>query len=365
MTKGKKLLYPALFTVTALIYILLFPYETAFYTKSALSMCAASVIPSLFLFMVFSRILAKLCSAGFMSGKISRFFSKLFGLPVCLVPICLTGIVCGAPACTVSVCRLYSDGYCSKDDAERACILTGNSSCAFITGVVSSTLGSRYSAAYILISSLASTLTVYMLLYRHSVKSSEVKVKKNDFNIFDAVSDSIASSASAVLTLSAYVVFFYTVGGIVSSKIASALQAAGLTSDYVNIARTLICSLFEIGLGLNSVNLISGTKAILLCAIAVSFTGISIIFQVTGIMRQYGISIKNYIFSKILCAFLCQIYLTTILLTTPFPVSVFAYSEKSQNQGFSVSDAAILIFVTAVVFAAARILSHLDKKHKK
>ncbi len=365
MSKINNVLYFGLFTGTALIYILLFPYETAFYTKNAMTMCISSVIPALFVFMVFTKILAKLCAAGFMSGKISGFFSRLFGLPVCLVPICLAGLVCGAPSGTVSICSLYSEGHCSKDESERACILTGNCSGAFIMGVVSATLGCKFASAYILISNLASTLTIYLLLYRGTSKQTAAKPEKSVFGFYDALSESIVSSASSVITLSAYVVFFYTVGATVSTKAAGVLQSAGLSSYFVNTAKSLICSLFEIGLGLNSLSLISGTKAIIIAAAAVSFTGISIIFQVTGIMRHHGIPIKNYIFSKLLCALLCPVYVTVILLTSPFPVSVFSHFTANQKQGVSVGDVAVLIFVTVIAFIAARFLSYLDKKYKK
>ncbi len=365
MSKVNNVLYYGLFTVTALIYVLLFPIETAFYTKNALTICVSSVIPALFIFMVFTKILAKLCAAGFMSGKISKFFSRIFGLPVCLVPICLTGLVCGAPAGTVSICKLYSEGHCSKDDAERACILTGNCSAAFIMGIVSATLGCRYASAYILISNLASTLTVYLLLYRGKPKQTKANSSKSSFSFYDALSDSIVSSASSVLTLSAYVVFFYTAGAIVSTKAAAALHSIGLNENCINTAKSFLCSLSEIGLGLNSLSLLSGTKAIIIASVAVSFTGISIIFQVTGIMRRNGIPIRDYILSKVLCSLLCPVYVTVILLTSPFPVSVFSSGAKSQSQGFSVGDAAVLLFITVVVFATARFLSHLDKKHKK
>lgn len=366
MSKRKHILPFGVLTVLALIYILVFPYEAAYYTKNALSMCALSIIPSLFLFMVFTRILSHLCSLGFMSGGLSKLFSRVFNLPVCLIPICLTGLFCGAPSGAFSICKLYSDGFCTKDEAERACILTGNCSAAFIMGVVSATAGGRYASVYILISSLTSVITVYLLLFRGKGKISERKeASKNIMGFFEAITESISSSAGAVIALSAYVVFFYTAGGIFSARLANFLKSFGVSSDFISTARVLISSIFEIGLGINSAGLISGTEATILSGAAVSFTGISLILQVTGIMKRHGLSIKDYILTKILCAFLCPVYLTLILLTAPADISVFSDNAKNQTVGVTVGDVTVLIFITAVVFAAARLLSYLDKKYKK
>lgn len=355
-----------IFTIISLIYILFSPFETAYYTKNALRICAFSIIPSLFIFMVMTRILSYLCTGCLKSGKISHFFSKILNLPECLVPVCLTGLICGAPTGAYAVCKIHREGFCSQEDAERACILTGNCSAAFIMGVVSAVLGSKISSAYILMVNLATVITVYLLLFRGNKRSvlykSPAKIK---VSLYEMISESIVSSANASITLSAYVIFFYTAGSIICAKTGLFLQHFNIAASYVNTVKALIGACFELSLGVNSVQVLSGTKAILFAAIAVSFTGISIIFQVTGIMSKNNLPIRNYILSKILCVLLCPVYLTVLLIFTPVPVPVFLQNSHKNTDGVTMSDIAVLIFITAIVFVAARLLTHLDKKHKK
>lgn len=355
------------FITAALSYILLNPYATAYYAQSAIKMCASSLVPTLFVFMVFSRMLSHLCTAGFLKGKAVDFLSRLFNLPPCLIPICISGLFCGAPSGAFAICRLYEKGFCTKSQALKACILANNCSAAFILGFVSSLLDSKGACFYIFISNIATTLTVYMIFFRSS-KENDAFIAVNGYekeNISEILTESISSSVTATVTLCGYVIFFYTFTQLMCDRLTPFFASTPALQEHSDFLNAAISSFFEISSGVLRIDNLYGTEAVVLCAGAVAFTGLSMIFQVSGILLKSKISSRSFFFSKCICAFVSPIFVIILMLLSPSAISVSGAGLQKNHAGVTFGDLISLSFVTVIAFAGAYLLYCLDKKHKK
>lgn len=359
MSKKIKTVIIFLTTSLSLVYTLSNPIQTAYHAKKAVEICISSLVPSLFIFMVLSRMLSHLCSSCPSDMKFIRCLSQILNLPPTLIPMCITGLFCGAPSGAFGISRIYGEGSCSKDEAERACILANNCSAAFILSFISSVLGSRTAGLYILISNILATVFIYMVFFRkgkHKYTVQYTKSKEEDFG--NMVTESISSSITATVTMCGFVIFFYTLSSILCDNISGIIGKESLS-----FFNAVISSLLEISTGILHIGNLDGTGSVVTAASAVAFMGISMLLQTGEIMRKHEISTGNFYISKILCAIVSPIIAVIIMLLSPEGIHVSAMTKKVPT--VSVKDISYLLFASAITLIGACLLTHLDKKHKK
>lgn len=351
---------------SALIFALSHTYEIIYHSSEALKLCATAVIPSLFIFIVMSKLLTHTHFCRYRSGRTSLFISRLFNLPPSVIHISLLGLICGAPSGAIGICNLYSSGLCSKQEAERALILSNNCSAAFIMSIAASVLNSKPGAVIILISNIIATISVYLLLFRDkNGKLTELQQSNQiNKNFSDMITESISSSANTVINLCGYVIFFYCFSAIISeaARIGSIKMTNNASLAY--FVKSAVSSLFEMTTGVVTSASLKGNVRMLMIAGAIAFCGISVIFQVISIASKHNLSVCNFVLSKIICAFLSPLITLFLLFIIPKEVSVMNSYTLKTNGGFSVNDLISLIFVTSIFFVAVHLLAYLDKKHK-
>jgi len=365
MIKNKKISMWFYITGAALIFTLIFPNTVTYYCKIALGMCAASLIPSIFIFTVLSRIISHFASNGFFSGKTTIFLSRLLNLPCCLIPTCFLGFFCSAPSGAFAISKIYSDGLCTKKEAQKACILANNCSAAFIFSVIGAMTESVVYAAIIFISNIISVLIIYFLFFRDKTKtaSTTYKPKLCKHSFFEILCESISSSAELTVRICAYVVFFATFGTMIADALSIFFKEIDLNTNI--IIKGAVCSFFEMTSGIICLGASEGFEKIMLIAGAVSFCGLSVIFQVMGIFDKNGIDNVPFILSRFLCALTTPIITLVFLFIIPESLSVFSSTQSQKSSGFTYGDLISLITVTVLFFIGGAIIAYLDKKHKK
>ena len=361
---NKKYIPPALTTIAVIIYILMNPVETAYYCSYAVKLCINSLIPSLFIFMVLSRILSALTAKGVFDCRFTEAVSRLLHLPVCLIPVCIFGLFSGAPSGAFAISDLYKKGLCSKAEAERACVLSNNCSAAFILGFAGSFFDSRYTSFCILISNILASVTVYLLLF-NSRDITKHGIYRTDCSegIFSLVTRSISDAASAVTGLCGYVLFFSTLSGILSHKAGLISSFLNLTPSAVLTVKTAVSGFMEITSGIMNASEISGNAATVLTASVCAFCGLSVIMQVNGILTKCGLSVKPYLLSRFLCSMLCPIYTLILLFISPSYITV-SKTTVSARHGITGSDVIFLSLIIVIWAVGGFLLAYLDKKHK-
>lgn len=306
----KKLSFSIVTLAVCFLLILLLVYEQYIgeEIKGTLSLFVNHILPPLFPYMVISKLIVSFD----LLSPISRFMGtgRLFRLPDESSSVILCGLMCGFPIGAVGTCTLYENGSISKEDAGRLAALSSNTSPAFIIGTVSALWNSKVYGVFLYIVQTISAVFIARIAARRKIETvitrntvSATQKKRFASELCKAVSE----SASACLTVCAYIVFFRTV--------------AVLFSCLVPIFANVFSVLFEFSSGCASGAKVGGTDGIFMTGFAVGSAGLSVMMQNYNFIGRYDIPMKTLWISKLTQGFLCGA--ASVLFS-------FAYSPKSQ-----------------------------------
>ncbi len=351
------------FIILCTVYALMFPFEITYYCKNALSLCAGAVLPALFIYIVISKILSHLSLMQNTPGPLSRFLSRILGLPCVLIPCCITGLICGSPSGAVMCAEIYKKGRCTKEQAEICACLTNNCSAAFILGLVSTYMPQKRYAFLVLLSNIFACFTVYFLVQRKPFEdtppfSSQNISKEEREPIFHTLSSVIKDSVVTSLQLCGYVTVFYVLSNVLAGRI-QALFHQSVASSFVV---TVIKGFFEMTGGVVSAGTLTvGNERIMLICMICAFCGVSIILQTSDVLYSCGLSPKRFILQKALCFLVCPLYMILFLLLLPTSVTVMSMENGA---GIGLYDLLSILLVTLFALIGAKILRYIDKRHK-
>lgn len=339
-------------------YCLVFQDEISLFVKEALLICSGVVLPSLYVFIVLSKIMSKLIKQPKKTSTFSKFISSCLGISPILLPVGILGLIGSAPSMSYAVGNMYKDGRITKDEAERIACISNNCSISFILGVVSGIFGDKKVAIIIFLSNMLSVIIVYRLFFamKHVQNTKSTAVCEIKEGFCEIVCDSISSSASDSLTLCSYIVFFYTAARCICSL--SFLSAKPLM-------RAFIFGFFEMTGGVNSLNYIEGYGKILLACTFLSFCGLSVIFQVKSALSRFGLSSKKFIKAKILSAFLSPVICVILLFFVPVDRPCFSVFEYGIDSKILYFNAPVVANIFCILFIFFYIFGKVAKKHKK
>lgn len=307
------------FAVAASFFMLLLMPDVAIdYMKRGLQLCASSVVPSLFPFMIISEIIV---SSG-MGKSISRFITpvtkKLFGVGEGGACAFLLGSLCGFPIGARAAAAMYDSGDVSDDELCRVMTFCNNPSPAFVISTVgASILGRRDVGAVIYASVVLSAVAVGIfanLLMHNGGTSASYKAPKNHAKtlpLSKIFTDAIRNSAMSMLNVCAYVTFFGTLVGCIK-RIFSLIGGARTLG-------TLLFGFFELSSGAASAAELGGTfLCAVACALFSGWSGMSVHFQIMSAVDGRVKSFKPYFLAKAAQAVLCAA-LAAFALKFAFP----------------------------------------------
>lgn len=114
--------------------LLLYARPVSSAVAESLALCTTVLLPTLFPFFVLSSLLTQSC----ISMRWGRLMEGLFGLPGTMAPALLLGAFGGYPVGARTVAQLYSQGRCSKEQAEKTLRFCSNAGPAFVISAVGS-----------------------------------------------------------------------------------------------------------------------------------------------------------------------------------------------------------------------------------
>lgn len=269
------------------------------YMGHGLTLCAKTVIPSLFPFMVISELLVK-SGAGEAFGRIfSRLMRRVFGLSGAGVSAVILGSMCGFPMGARTAVSLYDANLISKSECEHLLTFTNNPSSAFlITAVGVSLFGSKQLGTMLYAVVLGSSFLVGFLsrfFIRGKGKPAAHPHYPSGLHVggADMFTSAVSNAANAMLTVCAYVIFFSALTGALGSMIA----------DYGHLGETaypLLCGFLELTSGISEAAGHSSVEmALILAAALAGWSGLSVHCQVLSLCGGRGISFKPYLLAKV------------------------------------------------------------------
>ena len=196
--------------------LVLFLAEAGFVRAAAaeaLSLCARSVIPALFPFLVVSSLLLSLGLGELLSPMLAGLMEPLFRVDGVGSSALQLGLVGGYPIGAKTAADLYRGGRLSRPEAERLLAFCNNSNPVFLISVLGvGVFGSVRAGVWLWLIHLLSALLTGLLFRNHG---GPARRQAGGTAAFQAVSLSAAfvaavrESLSGMLSVCAFVTFFY------------------------------------------------------------------------------------------------------------------------------------------------------------
>ena len=326
-----------------LFFLVLFTKSNFNAAKKGITLWANNVVPSLFPFFVAVELLKRTNLIYFLSIKLDKYMKPIFNLPgVASFPFVM-GLISGYPVGAKIVSDLYSNNLCTQKEAERMLAFTNNSGPLFIIGTVGCSFYSNTSIGILLlISHILSSICVGIILGIISrIKSATNKFTANsrqsasvnnfssllqdDIKIADLggiLGSAIVSAIKSILMIGGFVTIFSVILSILNNtKILTIISyfisnIFHINPDYIV---GLLTGFLEFTNGLYKISTINNKMLsinLILSSFIIGFGGISVTLQVLNIISKNNLSIKTYIFGKLLHGTISALF-TFLILSIP------------------------------------------------
>ncbi len=334
----KKIKSPAALAGAALfVFLFFFMQDFAEGLRLGLENCAKTVIPSLFPFLV----AASLAGSGTLPEKAEKILNpiteRLFRLPADTLPVIalaqLGGYLSGAKAAE-SLCRM---GCITKSQAQRLMLFSVNAGIGFSVNALGSVmLGSREAGRVIFASLCISSLIAgFFTRFLPDKKDGSKKIAPKSESLSVITVKSVSSSAAAMLTACAFVIFFSGLLSVICSRVQNE-----------NFRLFLACILEVTNGCMCAVGKISLPMLAAVCA----FGGICVHLQVFALTESLGMKYGVFLFFRVLHAALAFAVCSAVLYFFPIDEQVFlSFSKNAALWSFSAPASVSLLFLSALL----------------
>ena len=331
------------------------------YMGRGLTLCAKTVIPSLFPFMVISELLVS-SGAGEALGRLfAGIMRRVFGISGAGASALFLGSMCGFPVGARTAVSLYDRGVISKAECEHLFTFTSSPSSAFlITAVGVSLYNSRALGVTLYCVVLGCGLLTGFLM-RFFLRSPAEPGEHPHYPSglrpcgVETFTGAVSSAATGMLTVCAYVIFFSALTG----ALGCAPWVRGGVGEW---GYTLLCGILEMTGGIGQASTLAGDSGLILTAVFAGWSGVSVHCQVMTLCGGRGLSFKPYLLAKALQGVLCGVVTAVILRWFPGLMGPADGVVTDAILVFmSMKDIPLPALVTDGVFVAGWVISRVEK----
>ena len=321
-----------IFTIIFIVFLIslfMFSENNIEAAQNGLILWSTKVLPSLFPFFIATELLCRTTFAHILGKILNKPIKAIFNLPGESILAILLGIISGYPVGAKVVCNLKKNKAISKIEAERLIAFTNNSGPLFIIGTVGiAMLNNKKIGIILLISHILSAILVGYCFRFWKRDKLDINFKEICFssnlvpiklsNIGEIIGESIKNAIFSLLSIGGYIVLF--------SVILSILSASGIINTVslflynfeipTEFSKACISSFIEITNGLNLLSIVYSNYpiiSILLISFFLGLGGFCVLLQVYSIIAKLNISIKPYLYGKVLQGFF-SVIITFILI---------------------------------------------------
>lgn len=296
-------LFMVLGTFTALVCC---STQAAGGARQALSLCAATLIPSLFPFFVLANLLSELGLPDLLGRTLGGLTRRLFRVSGYGAQAFFLGISGGYPLGAAAVANLRKKGYISRAEAERLLPFCNNSGPAFILGAAGGIFASVRAGLLLYATHVGAALCVGLLFRGRAVPSGEAPLQERSLPFFRAFPIAVSRALSATLGVCGYVVLFSALLGILTPLKQLPPLSAALTAGVL-----------ELGSGIAALRGLAPTPVNLAAAaFLLGWGGISVHFQTLGAVADTDIKCARHLMGRALCGIIAAVF--TFLLARVF-----------------------------------------------
>ena len=305
--------------LAAMLFLICFPKHTASAVKESLSLCAATILPAMFPYLLFTDLFITSGCADRLARRMQKIMPLLFSVSGAGATPLLIGLVGGYPMGAKAIADLYAGKRISKDEAEALSGFCCNAGPGFIIGVLGGTLYRSIPIGLTLYAIHIVSAILCGLLTRRPLKISSHHSNQNHTSLTNAIVHAAESAATVSLKITSFIVTF--------SILISALKLP-FAPDSTPFC--ILSGLLEISSGclsLSASTLIWPIKFALTAGF-ISFGGACVLFQTMSVFSEVSIKIRSYLTGKILQG------LISVVLAYPFS---FLFSPNIEASAFPIT----------------------------
>lgn len=264
--------------------------------RQGLALCAGSVIPALFPFLVVSSLLT---ASGFAPAPAGLM--QLFRLPACAGSALVLGLTGGYPVGARTAVQLFEAGALRRNEAERLLTFCNNAGPAFLISVVGTgVFGSVRTGLWLWLIHILSALLTGLLLCRRGGEGRQTvhTTKTEPLSPAAAFVRAVVQSADTMLHICAFVVLFRVLSAPLLAAGGAWAAAAGAL-ELFSLLPLLTADRF----------------GFVLAAAASGWGGLSVAAQTAAILSGSGLRLRFF-----LCGKLLQSLLSALLAALAAPL---------------------------------------------
>ena len=322
--------------------LLFFQKDIGDAVRSALSLCSLSIIPSLFPFLVLSKLITNLIIFDKLEPISKKIMHPLFSLGHSCSPAFILGITAGYPVGAITAASLYRDGICGKCEAERLLSFSNNCGPAFIIAIIGYEIFGSTSTGLVLylIHILSAVLCGFVFRIISPVKCNSqrnITYTPNQISGFSfAFSDAVSNALNSSLLICAYIVVFSAVLVLLQKMqiiqfFAKAFSV--ITKTDPRIIEAFLSGLLEVTKGSYMLSSVASPNLLfVLISTILGWGGFSVHAQTVGCLSDSGLSLKPYFIGKFLHGiFSFLLASTSLFFFHPKSIEVFSFQSATPH----------------------------------
>lgn len=303
--------------IAALLLMLLFPSVSVQGAADGIRLWFDVVLPTLAPFMICTQVIASWGGMELLMKPVYPLFRRLFHLSLPGSYVLLCGLLCGYPLGARLCADFLRDNRISGREARYLFAICNHPSPMFLMGYVRGQLKFPVSPV-LLITCLYLPVLPLSWIARRTVFSSGashdrayvMELSGEDSRLHDggstkrSLEDILMSTCDTSVLIGGYIMLFSILSSWVQCIPGTGKPLQALITGFAEITTGVhqICAVFP------------PRQALLPCILAVSFGGLSGIFQTKGVIKNAGLSIRHYVGWKALHACLSGICLVLLSL---------------------------------------------------
>ena len=268
--------------------------------RTALILCAETILPSLFPFFVLSVLISRLGLPRALGRRLGGAAGRLFGVSGAGITALPVGLLGGYPMGAACVAELLARGEIDEKEAGRLLLFCSNSGPAFLISAVGAGAFASARAGFLLYAAHvgAALLTGFLLRRPGGCRAAAEPAPAEPFAA--AFPAAVRQAVSAVLTVCGFVVCFSVLLGLLESW-----GLFSLLGIHTPERRALVSGFFEIGSAVGALRSLSASPAHLALAAGVlGWGGLSVHCQTAALFCDSELSLRRHALGRLCSALL-------------------------------------------------------------
>ena len=342
------------FTIT-LIFIFIGVYFVSFYSKiistgikEGLKLCTTTLVPSLFMFMILSDIIANSKAVHRFCHLFKKPFYKLTKLPSECIVVLLMSVIGGYPVGAKCTIALLKNTSITKSEAEKLSLMAVSSGFGFVVNFVAiSIFNNRYIGYVLMISQLVAFL-VNVVLCSVFIKTDDEINRFNSTKEKYTLIDSVSNGTKATINMCAMVILF--------SGILSVAKVFFSDSPFVY---DLVCMILEVT---NATKNICMRYPLWVTSFVLSFSGLCVHFQIFAILRDINVNKCLFFIFRIISGIISALSTYILLKISSETVAVFSTVDTTEIGNSTTVWGSIALMLTGISFLnSLKISKHIRR----